>query len=193
MLESLDSLGNFVECVRRAENHSSDATKIGNYKLHYPAILHWFALQRGQWTGEAVLQGCLMVYGWMPTIFEGRKTKGFLTKEYLEDIANMLNRDFQEWKVENSNFCNGSVVGTSKFLHFWEPDKFAIWDSNVYRALLTDNWMRKIYRHEVEQFDLCQEYQSRMRAYCDKFHCNMRYVESKLFAFGRFYRPSKSD
>ena len=34
-----------------------------------------------------------------------------------------------------ANNINGSVVGTSKLLHFIRPDVHAIWDSRVYRYL----------------------------------------------------------
>lgn len=32
-------------------------------------------------------------------------------------------------------FCNNSVIGTSKLLHFLEPERFAIWDSRIAAAL----------------------------------------------------------
>ena len=36
------------------------------------------------------------------------------------------------------DLCNGSVIATSKFLHFLQPDAFAIWDSRVFAAIFEE-------------------------------------------------------
>lgn len=80
--------------------------------------------------------GIHAIYGWMPTI---------LKKLDLEDIDNtliILNN------VKNSKTIlskedllllklriNNSMVGVSKLLHFINPEKYAIWDSRVYRYM----------------------------------------------------------
>ena len=78
--------------------------------------------------------GIHFTYGWMPTIFQ------FQSNEFGEAI-NILNRAKKGEipKVEElqtlKGLLNNSMVGTSKLLHFINPDKFAIWDSRVFRYL----------------------------------------------------------
>jgi len=43
-------------------------------------------------------------------------------------MANGLQRDIKA-------FVNDSWIGTSKFLYFYDPDRYLIWDSRVARAL----------------------------------------------------------
>ncbi|MDZ4139163.1 MAG: hypothetical protein U1D66_09850 [Erythrobacter sp.] len=97
-----------------------------HYENDYTAIRTWFD-GRTTWTDDDVRLGCLMVYGWMPTIFRYGKDSGFA------DIAEAMN----EGTIPTSrmNFCNNSYVGTSKFLHFWRPQEFAIWDSRICKLL----------------------------------------------------------
>ena len=87
-----------------------------------------------------VLAGATAVYGWMPTIFRRleyydeilptlRKLCSVRSAvEGLEAAERCQNRD------KMLRFVNGSVVGTSKFLHFMNPDSIPIWDSRVARS-----------------------------------------------------------
>ena len=73
-------------------------------------------------------------YGWMPTIFDFRSDK-------FDEALNILNRAKKGNKptIDSLNLLKGllnnSLVGTSKLLHFINPNNFAIWDSRVYRYL----------------------------------------------------------
>lgn len=80
-----------------------------------------------------VVIGAYFTYGWMPTILNLRgdlsgpvsiankvKHGDPITKEEIQIVASVI---------------NGSVVGASKFLHFINPTKHAIWDSRVFRYL----------------------------------------------------------
>jgi hypothetical protein len=77
---------------------------------------------------------CYFTYGWMPTMLDLR---GELAESI--EIANRVKSEgyiptAEEIQRLASNI-NGSVVGTSKVLHFIRPDIHAIWDSRVYRYL----------------------------------------------------------
>jgi hypothetical protein len=80
----------------------------------------------------------LAVYGWMPTILRSLE----ISNEQVElvrqskDIGSAASvvRDFAIPPVNNS------WVGSSKFLHFLNPDCFPIWDSHVARAF---GWARR--------------------------------------------------
>ena len=78
--------------------------------------------------------GCYFTYGWMPTMLDLRGE--------LADSVNLANKVKAQGYVPTAeeiqtlaNNINGSVVGTSKLLHFIRPDVHAIWDSRVYRYL----------------------------------------------------------
>ena len=78
--------------------------------------------------------GINFTYGWMPTIFEFKNYQ-------FQDAINVLNKvKLSEGITDKeifflTNMFNNSLVGTSKLLHFINPEKYAIWDSRVYRYL----------------------------------------------------------
>jgi hypothetical protein len=73
-------------------------------------------------------------YGWMPTMLE---LHGDLAASI--ELVNRVKAERyiptpEEMQTLASNI-NGSIVGTSKLLHFIRPDVHAIWDSRVYRYI----------------------------------------------------------
>ena len=85
-------------------------------------------------TQHNLIIGINFTYGWMPTIFNFRS-------ENFEEVLHILNnvKKGNDVNIDNlillKGFFNNSLVGTTKILHFINPDKFAIWDSRVYRYL----------------------------------------------------------
>jgi len=79
--------------------------------------------------------GIHFTYGWMPTVFNFEKDN---TKNTVLAILNQAKAGtiptLQEMEILKK-YLNNSLVGTSKLLHFINPDKFAIWDSKVYKYL----------------------------------------------------------
>ena len=73
-------------------------------------------------------------------------------------------------------FLNGSVVGTSKFLHFWRPSEYAIWDSNIRAALGISQ-----YRDALTSFEY---YLHDIRMFCSARTESIREVEFALFNVG---------
>lgn len=85
-------------------------------------------------TKHNLIIGINFTYGWMPTIFE-------FCSDNFDESLNILNRAKEgdipmiEQLGILRNLFNNSLVGTSKLLHFINPEIFAIWDSRVYRYL----------------------------------------------------------
>lgn len=85
-------------------------------------------------TKHNVIIGINFTYGWMPTIFDFRSND-------IELVTNILNKAklgqmLNENELEILRKCfNNSLVGTTKLLHFINPNIFAIWDSRVFRYL----------------------------------------------------------
>lgn len=102
-----------------------------SYHLSYPEFLKYFqefdTLDRHRLT-----IGIHFTYGWMPTAF------GFGAGD-MDEILVILNESRKSGSIETpklniiKKYFNGSMVGTSKLLHFQSPTVFPIWDSRVYR------------------------------------------------------------
>lgn len=78
--------------------------------------------------------GINFTYGWMPTIFEFRSSRFSESLEILNNAKKGIVPKIEELRTLRGLF-NNSLVGTSKLLHFINPEIFAIWDSRVYRYL----------------------------------------------------------
>jgi hypothetical protein len=78
--------------------------------------------------------GISFTYSWMPTILDLRSNK-------IQEATEILNYAKQGNRPSSTDLdllksCfNNSLVGSSKLLHFINPEQFAIWDSRVYRCI----------------------------------------------------------
>jgi len=101
--------------------------------LSYQEFLRYFSDLKTI-TRHNLIVGINFTYGWMPTIFKFRSDR-------FDEALDILNRAKKGNKptIDELNLLkellNNSLVGTTKLLHFINPDKFAIWDSRVYRYL----------------------------------------------------------
>ena len=101
--------------------------------ISYPEFLRYFS-DLETITRHNLVVGINFTYGWMPTIFDFRSDR-------FDEALDILNRAKKGNKptIDELNLLKGllnnSLVGTTKLLHFINPDKFAIWDSRVYRYL----------------------------------------------------------
>jgi len=101
--------------------------------LSYPEFLKYFNDLKTI-TRHNLTIGINFTYGWMPTIFDFRS-------DNFEEALDILNEAKKGKKLTVDNLVllkgllNNSLVGTTKLLHFINPDNFAIWDSRVYRYL----------------------------------------------------------
>lgn len=98
------------------------------------------------------------VYGWMPTIFDFRSDN---FEEAIEILNNAKKGEIPTVKQLEilKGLFNKSLVGTSKLLHFINPEKFAIWDSRVYRYLTG----QEAYNHRIGN---CEAYLAFLN-FCD--------------------------
>ena len=112
------------------------------YSMAYPALLsHFSRLQTVNWN-SAVL-GLHIVYGWMPTIPRLAGIMRWDVNNRQKLVATLANaKDGQSPTNDELEllmaFCNNSMIGASKLLHFLRPEAFPIWDSRVARVFLTN-------------------------------------------------------
>lgn len=104
-----------------------------DYYDGYAALLDLFT--KLDLTNELeVTAGAYAVYGWMPTIMK-RKPDAKRLIAFVQSCNDsspsieFLKRDKCVLKA-----INNSIVGTSKFLHFFASETFPIWDGNIARA-----------------------------------------------------------
>jgi hypothetical protein len=125
--------------------------------ISYPEFLKYFRDIK-KITKHDVVIGINFTYGWMPTIFDFRSND-------IDLVIDILNRAKQgkvpsENELEILKKCfNNSLVGTSKLLHFINPDIFAIWDSRVFRYLTNkEPHQNRIddYKSYLDYLELCK-------------------------------------
>lgn len=120
-----------------SEANSFDGLDPFDYREGYIALVRMFADHVRTNDYYSVLAGANAVYGWMTTILKKGVARPLW--EARRGALELL-RSASDWPtartVVESNrdvlhLVNGSVVGTSKFLHFLNPGVFPIWDSNI--------------------------------------------------------------
>lgn len=110
-----------------------DSTK-ENYLLSYPHFINYFK-NLEVINLENLIIGISFTYSWMPTILKSIKLEN---SEKVISILNEVKTGKELTKDQLAtlkNTFNNSLVGTSKLLHFINPEKYAIWDSRVFRFL----------------------------------------------------------
>jgi len=104
-----------------------------SYLRSYPHFIKYFLDIQDEIDIHNLTIGIHFVYGWMPTIFEFKVTDNFdeaiIILNKAKSNAYLLKEEYETLK----KIFNGSMVGTSKLLHFINPQKYAIWDSRVHR------------------------------------------------------------
>lgn len=126
--------------------------------ISYPEFLEYFK-NLDEITKHNLVIGINFVYGWMPTIFDFRS-------DNFDEAINILNKakNGTELITEDDltllkGLFNNSLVGSTKLLHFINPDKYAIWDSRVYRYLTNNNNYNQIENcnNYLDYLTFCQE------------------------------------
>ncbi len=152
-----------------------------SYHISYPEFLRYFegyqVLDR-----HSLTIGIHFTYGWMPTVFDFRSGD-------IDSVIIILNKARKSAIVTVEEltllkgFLNGSLVGTSKLLHFLAPDAFPIWDSRVYRYFYRET--PHFYRMDnvekyVEYYGTCRTIAAR-----SDFDTAHNHVVSQLYPLSR--------
>jgi hypothetical protein len=105
--------------------------------ISYPEFIQYFK-SISEINKHNLVIGINFTYGWMPTIFDFRTTE---IEKNIDLTVKILNRAKKGEDLETKDFellkslLNNSLVGSTKLLHFINPEKYAIWDSRVFRFL----------------------------------------------------------
>ncbi|MBV6485118.1 MAG: hypothetical protein KFKLKKLM_01671 [Flavobacteriales bacterium] len=148
-LKPVISIDVFLNDCRHYENKGQ------TYDVSYPEFLKYFDNIKDDLTKHNLIIGINFTYGWMPTILD------FCSEDF-DKAVEILNRakDGNPLTVDQliilKKLFNNSLVGTSKLLHFINPNKFAIWDSRVYRYLTG----KEAYNHRIGSCEAYLEFLS---------------------------------
>lgn len=99
--------------------------------ISYPTFLEYFS-NRNSISKTDLIIGINFTYGWMPTMFE------FKNIDKLDKVVVFLSKAHsgQRLRIDEleimKSCLNNSIVGSSKLLHFVNPQLYPIWDSRVH-------------------------------------------------------------
>ncbi len=102
-----------------------------SYLVSYPEFIKYFS-RLDIIEKHHFIIGTHFVYGWMPKVLQIKNTP-------FEEIIAILNKakvgePLEVRELDALKACiNNSLVGTSKLLHFINPEQYAIWDSKIFR------------------------------------------------------------
>jgi hypothetical protein len=112
----------------------------GRYLSTYHSLIRHFS--RNTFADDDVFICALACYGWMPTQLKHMPFP--VENEFLEFLcyegASTDPRAMFALAKPFLRQINNSVVGTSKFLHFWRPEIFPIIDSRILREYYNKTW-----------------------------------------------------
>ena len=130
MIEKFENHVSFEKFLNDCYNYRVEKQ---TYDISYPEFLEYFK-RIDTISRHSLIIGINFTYGWMPTIFDFRSNNFDEAVNILNDVKKGIIPTIKQLEALKGLF-NNSLVGTSKLLHFINPEKFAIWDSRVYRYL----------------------------------------------------------
>jgi hypothetical protein len=153
-----EPLFNQDRVTKRFFNDARKMSPTDDHWIHrsYQEFVGFFESRKKLGPAEAVL-GASMAYAWMPTILDFRGDAGA--------VAVILRRAKEDGELSADDLetladaVNNSMVGASKLLHFVCPEKYAIWDSRVFRYLTR----RKPYAQLMRKPEYYLEYLSLLK------------------------------
>jgi hypothetical protein len=146
-----------VNLLNIFHHNEFDLSTVNNYMLSYQAFLNYFkniADRKEDISKDDLVIGINFTYGWMPTIFSFKN-------DYFDFAVAILNHvqkgnviGIKEFNALKS-LLNNSIVGTSKLLHFINPELYAIWDSRVCRYA---TGRKNVFQAQVNSTDYFNRY-----------------------------------
>ena len=118
-----------IETALLEDSKTLDWSGTQSFMFSYRHFVRFFQ-ERTSLTLPDFVVGAHFTYGWMPRILNFRPID-------IQKCLVILNKVHSHQMILDSEVLtlagamNGSLVGVSKLLHFIDPNRYAIWDSNV--------------------------------------------------------------
>ncbi|MFO1176674.1 MAG: hypothetical protein U1E48_15975 [Paracoccaceae bacterium] len=140
-------LSKLAKQAAEAIANPDEKSNISSYIQSYPKILNAAKILRDSSNPDRLVGIAAIAYSWMPRVLRNWPTEAALNDladwalqvSDMEAAANDVRgaaqdvREGRTSKIGDLRIINGTLVGTSKFMHLLAPDKFPIWDSVVAR------------------------------------------------------------
>jgi len=124
------------------------------YQESYDDFINYFKGKKKLCRRDIVL-GIAMAHSWMPRI-----PRTPVISKTVVNLVNDLSKTFDKQNIQDLKIIiNNSIVGTSKLLHFVNPNLYPIWDSKVCEVF-SDKVKEK---YSVDKIDSYLDY----KKYCD--------------------------
>lgn len=108
--------------------------RLYTYLKSYPEFIKYFERIK-KIENHHLIIGANFTYGWMPTIllFKNNNSESVICNlnKLRAENYNLVENDVEEIRI----FLNNSISGTTKLLHFIQPEKYPILDSKIYDYL----------------------------------------------------------
>lgn len=141
IIEQLTKIANNIDSTK--ENYFQSYTHFLNYFKNLDSI-----------NLENIFIGISFTYSWMPTILKSIKLENSeKIISILNDVKTGKQINEEQLSILKTSF-NNSLVGTSKLLHFINPNQYAIWDSRVFRFLNNE----EPHKYKLEKPEVYIEY-----------------------------------
>jgi hypothetical protein len=141
IIEQLTKIANNIDSTK--ENYFQSYTHFLNYFKNLDSI-----------NLENIFIGISFTYSWMPTILKSIKLENSeKVISILNDVKTGKQINEEQLSILKTSF-NNSLVGTSKLLHFINPNQYAIWDSRVFRFLNNE----EPHKYKLEKPEVYIEY-----------------------------------
>ncbi|MFA6783422.1 MAG: hypothetical protein WCR13_00875 [Sphaerochaeta sp.] len=103
-----------------------------HYISVYESLLNISSTLKDQKSFDGLVSVAHMAYGWMPTVLHFNMTEKDTSEFFEKGEQGCLDQDFL---ASCKLWINHSIIGASKVLHFFYPNKYPIWDSKVYETI----------------------------------------------------------
>ena len=125
--------------------------------ISYQSFLRFFRERNNTLSLDDFIIATQFTYGWMPTINDmyGDPKEAFTAFNHLISDGFDIQADRKETRRLFEQLIpatNNSLVGASKLLHFACPDRYAIWDSQVFRYFYPGKNMASIQLTQLDRY-----------------------------------------
>lgn len=138
---------------------------------------HFSSLKEINWNTAVI--GLHIVYGWMPTIPDLGSIMSW-DEEKRQRVCSILYNVSQGYnpKIDEAEllkfFCNNSIVGASKLMHFLCPNQQPIWDSRVAKTFYRKSVVHNYQVNSIKSWDAYARTLRHWETFNDvKDHCDV--------------------
>jgi hypothetical protein len=168
---------------------------VNNYAKSYPHFIRYFQ-DISEISEHHFFISTNFIYGWMPTIVSYAISRIPETIKYLNLVKSGHILTLNQLQIVKETI-NNSIIGTSKLLHFINPQAYAMWDSNICYFLLgvkSNDQVQKIAHYDeymslLRKAVMCSEFQKFYDRYRSQFkdpHAGkLRAIENVIFHLGK--------